>query len=93
MGNYIDDLKRQIQKEKNILKGKDEMRKLEQERLQLEAELKRIKAENRGSKTQTLRKVGGELKTMGNKLLGYAQKARVNMEAREKNRRPLFGGY
>ena len=81
-------LKKQIDKQKNINMGIKTIRDLSKEKQRLELEYKMLKEENKPKKSWS--KIGNELKGLGNKIIASANEGRKNIEAKEKEQGSLF---
>lgn len=87
----IEELRREISKQKDINLSIQEMRKLEDEKRKLELELKSLKRQNKwGNSMESFQKIGAELKKAGSKFMEEAGKAKRNMEINEKRNESLF---
>ena len=82
----IEELRRQINKEKNILQGKKEIIQIGYEKNKLEKELEELRKKNSGKRDykKDLESLGRGLQKMGSNLLNVASTARKNLESKEK---------
>lgn len=88
----IEELRRQIQRERNIAQGKKEIAQIGFEKSKLEKELAELRKQNsgKGDYKKDLAYLGRGLQKMGSNLLNVAGTARKNLESKEKGL-GLFG--
>lgn len=82
----IEELRREIKRQKNINQGINEMQELAKEKQRLELEYKMLKEVN--SKKTNWSKIGSEIKDIGGKIMKVANQGRRNLEAKDKK----YGG-
>ena len=75
-------LRKQIERQKNVNMGIKEMRELSKEKERLELEFNMLKGENKPKTSWS--KIGGELKGIGNKIIKVANESRKDLEAKNK---------